>query len=332
MSINYKNYVRRENMLIKRNQYLDLFKFVFSIGVIGIHCQIFYNSNSSLYNFVTLGLLRIIPPFFFTISGYFFYTLVNNKSDSPKKYLKKYIKLFLTFEIIEVIVYALFGCKIFDYFLRIITVGIGGVYWYIISLLLALFISIPFLKNKKLFLLSIIGLVFYVISATNDTYGYMFLNTPVQRLSILNTNIWSWPQAGLSMSLLFVTIGALINKWNVKINNYMFVVCSLFIFMIEIYFCQSLWAFDGNCYMSLILVVPILVAYLLNKNICFKYDTRILSELSVYIYFLHPIIIYILKSYIFISNNIFFLITSIVTILTSYVIVKVLKRFNIIDK
>lgn len=69
-------------------------------------------------------------------------------------------------------------------------------------------------------------------------------------------------------------IGVLINKWNMKIYNYMFVVCTLFIFMIEIYFCQSLWVFDGNCYISLIVVVPIGF-----RVICKSYDEELENKI-----------------------------------------------------
>lgn len=317
-------------MLVKRKQYLDLFKFVFSFCVIGIHCQIFYNSNPLLYNFVTMGLFRIIPPFFFTISGYFFYTIVDNKN-KIKVYLKKYLKLYLLFEIIEVIVYLLFGCNIFDFFLKIITVGIGGVYWYIISLLLALIISLPFYKNKNLTVIFIIGLLLYFLSATNDTYGYMFLNTSIQRLSIFKTQIWTWAQGGISMSLLFVTIGAALNKYKIKVNNFIYVILSLFIYMVEVYFCQTLWAFDGNCYITLIIITPILASYLLNKDNILSFNTKILGELSIYIYFLHPIIIYVLKSVIFISNDMLFILTSILTIIVAYVLFK-MKNVSAVKK
>lgn len=69
----------------------------------------------------------------------------------------------------------------------------------------------------------------YFLSATNSTYEYMFLNTFIHRLSIFKTQIWTWAQGEISMPLLFVTIGAALNKYKIKVNNFIYVILSLFI-------------------------------------------------------------------------------------------------------
>lgn len=54
--------------------------------------------------------------------------------------------------------------------------------------------------------------------------------------------------------------------------------------MVEVYFCQTLWAFDGNCYIIVIIITPILASYFLNKDNVLSFNTKILSELSIYIF------------------------------------------------
>lgn len=121
----------------------------------------------------------------------------------------------------------MFACNIFNFFLKIITVGIGGVYCYIISLLLAYnHISTILKKFHSYFYNRFIALF---LSATNSTYEYMFLNTFIQRLSIFKTQIWTWAQGEISMPLLFLTIGAALNKYKIKVNNFIYVILSLFI-------------------------------------------------------------------------------------------------------
>ncbi len=100
--------------------------------------------------------------------------------------------------------------------------------------------------------------------------------------------------------------------------------------MVEVYFCQTLWAFDGNCYITVIIITPILASYFLNKDNVLSFNTKILSELSIYI-FLHPIIIYVLKNIIFISNDMLFILTSISTIIVAYVFLK-MKNISAVKK
>ena len=56
----------------KRNQLLDLMKFLLSIFVITIHCQLFKDFQKDLYVGFTMGLARVAVPFFFVSSGYYY--------------------------------------------------------------------------------------------------------------------------------------------------------------------------------------------------------------------------------------------------------------------
>ena len=90
--------------MTQRNQTIDLLKFVFSIFIIGIHAQIFKNTLPVAYYTITMGIFRIAVPFFFIVSGYYFYKRIqDNKPVQP--YFLKLIKIFVIFELVEIIVF-----------------------------------------------------------------------------------------------------------------------------------------------------------------------------------------------------------------------------------
>ena len=89
---------------MSRNKTIDFFKFAFSVGIIAIHISFMKNFTPQLYNMTAQGLFRLGVPFFFVVSGYYYYGRIQQNQDT-KNYMKKLIKLFLTFTIIESLIY-----------------------------------------------------------------------------------------------------------------------------------------------------------------------------------------------------------------------------------
>ena len=58
----------------QRNEAVDIFRVICAFLVIIGHTRPFMNINSNLDFFLTNVLLRIAVPFFFIVSGYFFYS------------------------------------------------------------------------------------------------------------------------------------------------------------------------------------------------------------------------------------------------------------------
>ena len=136
----------------KRNQLLDFMKFLLSIFVITIHCQLFKDFQKDLYVGFTMGLARVAVPFFFVSSGYYYAKKV--ESNKPvRNYILKLIKLLLIYEGVEFIVMGYFVYPMYNnlflLLFRCLSVGITGAYWYITSLLLTYVVVTPLWKRNK---------------------------------------------------------------------------------------------------------------------------------------------------------------------------------------
>lgn len=320
--------------VMKRNQAIDILKLVFAVSIIGIHTQIFLNTNSILRAFIPQGLFRIGVPFFFITAGYYYYRKVNDEQHN-KDYLNRLVKLFIIFEGIEILLYTPFslwrlqGFGIIAYIWNIFATGLGGAYWYITSTLLSLLILTPLWKKKKIEPLLFFGLILYLIVATNDSYSAIFAGTFIQNIAKVHTFIWIWPQAGLCSSLFWLSLGAYIREKPPKIKKLKpILIISTISLLIEAYLLQINGASDANCYISLIICVPALFLYCIENPIYTRY--KYIGKMSLYVYMVHPIVLQILRfiSPIFNSQyELLFVAASVITVLISYVFSKKVNSF-----
>lgn len=308
-----------------RNESIDLLKFIFSISIIMIHTQLF-KEHQLTYATMTMGLARIAVPFFFITSGYYFYQKVYYQQN-VRSYFIKIIKLFFVFEMIEVMIYTIpllsmiqkYGVLL--YLWKIISVGLGGIYWYLVSLVLSLLVLLPFWKRQSIIPLLCVGFVLYFIALTNDSYGFYFENTMIQTISKYHTYIWTWPQAGLCSSLLYLSIGALIYKRQLNISHLSLkLFISLICLMFEAYYLQTHGAYDGNCYLMLIITTPLLFLWALQHE-TLNIKTSFLSKLSLYIYMIHPIVLNCIQFIFPMSHLVLFIITTLITMSIAFIII-----------
>lgn len=312
---------------MERNKSIDLTKFVMSICIIAIHSQIFKNIDSSLYYAIPMGIMRIAVPLFFVISGYYFYQRLQQGQET-KNYIMSLVKLFLIFEAIELVLYLPFyrmqpGFNILLYLWKSLSTGLGGAYWYIISLIISFVLVKEFWKKQKVLPGMIVGLILYLFVFSVDSYAGIFNGTIIQKLATIHTWIWTWPQAGLCSSLFFISLGAYIYQKKPQFKvSLIYVIISMAILVIEAYLLQSTIAMDGNCYLTLLICVPLIFLYLLqHPHTSFK--TKQLGQMSTYIYMAHPIVLTILRAFIpFLSYNyeVLFIVTTFICIVIAYMI------------
>ena len=91
---------------MKRNQSIDLVKYIFANMIILIHAQIFLDTNYTLYSITSQGIARLAVPFFFICSGYFFTkkVVLNKETNS---YIKHLLKILFVFLLLELFIYAI---------------------------------------------------------------------------------------------------------------------------------------------------------------------------------------------------------------------------------
>lgn len=314
---------------MKRNQSIDLIKFIMSICIIAIHSQIFKTINPTLYNIIPMGLLRIAVPLFFVISGYYYFQKIQQRQDT-KTYLLHILKVFLIFEGIELLLYTPFmlhqlqGLSIIGYIWKALSVGLGGSYWYITSLLFSLIILTPLWRKNKIIPMFIIGFIMYLIVFSVDSYAGFFNQTSIQTIATIHTSIFTWPQAGLTSSLFYLSMGAFIYYKKPQIKIYRIaVIISLILLMGEAWYLQRSIALDGNCYLSLFICVPLLFMYIL-QNPTIPFDTKRLGKMSFYIYMVHSIVLSILRTiipYFYQNSELLFIVATIMSLIISYIII-----------
>ena len=165
-----------------RNYTIDLFKFISSILIIGIHTNLFVDINDTL-NFAFVDIVcRLAVPFFAVCSGYFLSkSLAKNefRAKPIKKQEWKMIKLYALWTVLYLLysipTWIKTGWMSFgafkDYALATVTQGCHYHLWYLISLIYTLplfYLCVRFIKNRKLLFVLMIAL--YIIKAIS--YGY----------------------------------------------------------------------------------------------------------------------------------------------------------------
>lgn len=284
-------------MEYEKNKYcgmIDVLRLIFAIGVASIHTMAFASIDENLRIATSMGICRIAVPFFFIVSGYFLYNRITLKKE-PKSTLKRLLILYASWVIIEFI--TLFP-TILNYLnsplfiiKRLLLAGVTGSLWYISSLIIAIILISKLLKKDRIITLLIIGLALYLLGITGDTYYGLFNNKLVNTYA----SIFMFPQIGITESILFITLGAAINKYklNEKIKySGILSIISILLLLVETFILNKTGiAKDANMYLSVILVAPLILIWTLNykKDISIKFS-KTCKEYSIGIYCSHQIL------------------------------------------
>ncbi len=268
---------------------IDFLKLVFSLAVIGIHIQLFKDTDVFLYRSLTMGLFRIGVPFYFIVSGYFFASKLHDKAASDR-YIRNLVKIYLVFELIELPFMALAMKMPLTYVIwKFFTTGMNGIYWYLISLILTCLICRPFWKDEKTGILIVLGAALYLLAMTSDSLSWLFDGTALQRLGRIHTDFWRWPQAGFAESVLFLSLGVRLRQKPVRIPHNAIILCaSLTILLVEAHISQTHGAYDANCYVSMPAAAVLLFTWVLEHPKAPVYHPS-MRDLSLYMYMIQPL-------------------------------------------
>lgn len=319
-----------QNKINSRNCAIDIFKYISALLVIGIHTALFSDVHNGLY-FITVHIIcRFAVPFFAVCSGYFF----ANSSRSVLEQWKKMLAIYLIWTFVY-LVYSIprwkemnwFGLGSFvDY--GVATVSKGAYYhlWYLLSVLYALPLLGVILRkaNYKYYIWIAAG--FYSIKVVS--YGYR-LWLPIQVVEIIEMlDRVSAIFDAVFCILPFLLMGAYIYR-NPKSNKKIELkgtIISVAMLVAE----ASLLAKEGqNAVSYIIFTFP--VAYfafrlIVNWNIKMKcFDSKMLGDISLGVYCIHPIIIEALRKVIENSVVVFGL-TSLLATLIAIIILLIKKK------
>lgn len=286
----------------KNYSLIDIFKLIFAIGIVAIHCNIF--DNNGMISWLTLhGIFRLGVPFFFCVSGFLLYEkLLNTEND--KEYIKKYIKrLFipLIFWLIINIPIKLFEYKsngillIVIKLFRLLIFYPWGAMWYVLALIVSILLVYPLYKRDKLKLAVIIGSILYIFALLCNNYYFIIENTFVQKIVDIYLFITTSARNGIFEGFYFVSVGIYINKmiYDKKINNktnlivliFSYILLILEIILIKNYNHKD----DHSLFVMYIILIPSLIVFLQKYSL--KMNTKILRNYSSGIYFCHRFIL-----------------------------------------
>ena len=314
---------------------LNVMKLVCAILVVMIHTMFFFSISEALWVGTSLGICRVAVPFFFILSGYFYYNLKDDTSRNNQ--IKKYGVIFLKLVCVEALILLpmvisfFFQGNILMLVKNMLLIGVTGSLWYISSMVIGLiFINELLKKNKYLSLIVLSGL-FFAFGLMGDSYAGIFTGTVVEDMTFIYRGIFTMMQVGITCSVPFLTIGILINRLNLiekvkKVN--LLLPLGIIILLIETFILYKTGiAVDYNMYVSLLFVGPLLFIWTMKSN--FKVSDKT-SELckrySLLVYVLHqPLMLGMgMFRFEFMTTTLYkFFITIIVTVLIATIIIKV---------
>lgn len=328
---------------MKENRdFVDLSKLCFAFLIIFLHVD---NNNIIIRN-IAQYISRLGVPFFFAISGYFFYKKVNYEKDLlsvMRKTIKRLIKLYLVW----IAIYMPILLKNFNEsgnlkaniikFVQELLFKAPAFQWYTLALVVGIPITAYIYNNKSFRDTIIILSVLYLIGCFGNTYLHI-LN--LDNIFKNYLNIFLTTRNGLFFSPIFIFIGIAISKFEHKINKKIkykeaYIICMIAYFF-EVYLVQSNQLKNDDCsmYITLPLVITFMCIGILKNNINVKYSKE-MRQLSTFIFcsqygFIFVTNILINKILNIKINSVIFLISIIFEITMSFIILKNTKYGRIV--
>ena len=322
-----------------RNYTIDLFKFISSILIIGIHTNLFVDINDAL-NFAVVDIICCLAvPFFAVCSGYFLSKSLSKNEYGAKPIKKqewKMIKLYalwtLLYLLYSIPTWVKTGWMSFgafkDYALATVTQGCHYHLWYLISLIYALplfYLCVRFTKNRKL--LFVIMIVLYIIKALSYGYSPWLPGFMQSAFQIGNKFSALFDAVFLLLPLLLLGFFITQKKISLKFSLIGFIV-SFILLTVEAF---TLKVFGQESVSFIFMTFP--TAYFLfslisqiNWNLNGKVCT-LLGSASLIIYCFHPMIVELFID-IVPSSIILFLGTAIISVLLSLMLMLIKARIK----
>lgn len=329
---------------VKERYYqVDVMRFVCAILVISIHTSALYSFGDIPGKVLSLGIARIAVPFFFIASGYFFYERFNHEG-----YLKAYIIRILKYYLISSIVYTLIlftfiksrNSNIWDLVKNLLFNGVSPSLWFFPALIFSISVLYLFLKKNWIKPLVVVSLVLYALGLIGDSYYGLVVGTPLEKLVEMYSAVFVYTRNGLCFGLPFLTLGVLINKYDMKNKLKHLKALTLFfavIFASEAYvLISNNISKDNNMYISLMFLVScIFLLSLRSKKILSDRKAKLLRDMSLWIYCLHELLQFLVYGLLpKVSSNSFlvFLMVTLVVVPLSYFIVRKKSPFYTLNK
>lgn len=278
-----------------RSHSLDVLKFLCSILVIFIHVNFASDINLEINYYVVNGLSRIAVPIFFLLSGFYFYSMSDEKR---LKWLLRNVRLYLYWSIVYS--YFWFNMSPYGYIENAFYFFFGYYHLWFLPALVYAAIIVHFLQKCALILRYMVFVV-TAICGVSLQYTSAFELTNVSGDLFSFSNYWIYRNF-LFFGLPFFLLGVILNEVNAsiyfenKLRSMILVVFAMILFLIEVMLLKPY--ISSGLDLSFMLYFLCAMIFLFVYNLHKKYDSHIIGSVvsaSTGLYFLHPLVLMSLK-------------------------------------
>lgn len=282
---------------------IDIAKYVSALLVVCIHTFPFLEISETLNTYFIQTVCRLAVPFYFTVSGFFFFRKIKNDTMEDRETLKKYLFRLLKIYLIWTVIYLPY--TILDYqgsqigWLGIISwlrnFLINGSYyhlWFMPALMTGMVI-VYFLYEKKGMIFTLkCAFALYCIGYILNIYAPVWENIPIVSFFFrFFTITMSTPRNGFFFAPMFLSIGILMSRTKriqPRISQIGFIISfALLVIEVTLYAMIGILRDLSSMYLSLIPATYFLVNCLLIAKIPYKPLYRLMRQDSLLIYTSH---------------------------------------------
>lgn len=312
-------------MTKKYNKLVDDLRLLAAILVVAIHTGPFASMPMVNY-FITNIIGRFAVPYFFALSGYYFYKKLERTDSSEhfnqlKKTLFNLLKLYALTLILYVPVWLYLNDFSISLFISdLLWNGIHYHLWYFPALLIGMVVVYVMYKKLTTKQIFIIVAILYLFGAMINVYGPLLGE---ETLSLILNTIGT-PRNGIFFAPLFVFIGHVLARFPVKFKRWVGWL-SLVLFIGE----GILWFVLGtpDPLNAMFLTLPIATYFLMNEILertTKTHGSSFYHQLSLYVYVIHPIVILGLRLIVSLLNmelnfTLLFVMASLLSLVCAYV-------------
>lgn len=314
-----------------RNLSLDRAKVFLSVLVVMIHVGFLKDYSESANYFFTQSIFRIVVPFFFIVSGFFFFRLLAKSNFSGFKNWALHLLLLHTiWSLVYLVFYVPFGLPLNEIALEVLKRYIEGYWhlWFTMGLLGA-GVCVYVLRNLSTIQLAVVAFSLFIVGCCIQYLGNYHLVGVKNIDNIFNkTHIY---RNFLFFGAPFFIFGYLIAKeqWVTKITTPQSVTL-----LITSFFClcgegllNTKYIGDYDQSFDLLFSLPLVAGslFLLLMKSDKKTSSALNTEISAGIYFIHPLFILLMPK-ILQSRLIELLVVCILSLITSFLLIWLNKK------
>lgn len=296
-----------------RNATIDITKFIGSLCVVYIHTRFFTDISSELDFFVSEVISRFAVPFFAICTGFYFAhkmefedsdaRRLKNTESNRKNFVKvalRFIMMYLLWSIFYLIILSFQWMR--DGYISIEAyVGwlksfmIGGAYyhlWYLYQIIVGILLLWPILRFFSSKYLVPITILLWIVVIWNYVYGSVFLpeiNFVAQRLrTIIDSTCRLLP-------LLLLGVVIFQSKRHIPLSRLvLYAFISLVLLYTEVLLLRRLGAERFSFVIMTLPLAYFLFATLKSFVVTVRFDTQLLANSSMVIFFIHPAVLYLI--------------------------------------